>query len=214
MRCSFVCCSCAPKRLSAILSLKLLTLGASVARSEFDRLMVESGRATLGLFNETSCAFNPLSSPRSTLAGDFGTAGGACLLTGDRGTSTAGSNVSGGSKANPRPLRLLVEDVALDSDPCSPAPWLAAPLFFAFCSFFSFSLASMAFSLSCSVSSSSSSSSSLSEEGMLTAFFGVVRAGRRGDGEVERPSRIRWSLLRPPGELRRASCGERGGHCG
>jgi hypothetical protein len=80
----------------------------------------------------------------------------------------------------------------------------SGPLFaFARRSFFSFSLASMAWSFSCNVSSSSSSSSSSTSLAARRVPPGV------GEGDWHR---LRSYFFRPEGELSRASSGDLGGH--
>jgi hypothetical protein len=119
-------------RLSAILSLKLLILGAGATGSVLLRLDVNRDVLSLEFaarFKEISWALKPLSMPNITRAGDFCSGVGCLFLTGENGTCTSAFEGSGeGGLA----LELLPSD--------------AFPALFAFeaWSFFSFSRASIA----------------------------------------------------------------------
>jgi hypothetical protein len=89
IRSSLSCCSRVLKRLSAILSLKLLVLGAGAAGSVLLRLDVNRDVLSLEFaarFKEISWALKPLSMPNITRAGDFCSGVGCLFLTGENGT--------------------------------------------------------------------------------------------------------------------------------
>lgn len=92
MRSSLSFCSFVLTRLSAILSLKLLILGAGAAGSVLLRLDVNLDVFSLAfaaLFKDISCALKPLSMPSITRAGDLASGVGCRFLTGENGTCTS-----------------------------------------------------------------------------------------------------------------------------
>lgn len=98
IRSSLSFCSRVLIRLSAILSLKLLTLGAGTAGSNLLRFKVNRDVLSLvfaARFKEISCALRPLSIPNITRAGDFCSGVGCRFLIGENGTWIASFEGSG-----------------------------------------------------------------------------------------------------------------------
>lgn len=147
--------------------------------------------------------------------GDTGTCTGRRALAVDRGCSGFCQSRS------PAALRVVVpedaDEFAGRSFSISEPVDVFLTLFFC-CNRFSFNFASSACNRNCSVSSSSSSSSSEVDAGALTLgcdwlWVLVDRAAFKGEGDGEVRSWYLRMRERPLGELRRASKGERGGHC-
>ena len=140
--------------------------------------------------------------PSNTLAGLLCSSGSRLFLTGLTGTCTSDWGLGRST------LRALAA-VPGRSDMVTPSISPSSAVFLAFCSLFSFSRASMAWSLSWSVSSSSSSSSEAGS-GWLSDI------GRRllGEGDTD----VRWcrdsSRLRVEGDINLASWGDFGGQFG
>lgn len=185
-------------------------------------------RSLGALLSDTFFPFKPLSMPRSTFFGEWTSSGALIRFCGEAAICT--SRVA--CPLYPTDLEVCAcvstdggrfSFVALrPSDrPSFSTSELEPTAALRFCcSFLSLSFASNACNCSCNVSSSSSSSS-VSWPGFCGLALRLIefRWGEAadlfsGDGEGDVLSWYCRSLSRPLGELRRASCGERGGHRG
>ena len=152
-----------------------------------------------GLLRDTLRPLRPLSIPNSILPGDFFSSATICFRGGDTGICREDEDFK----------------IKFPGSSFSTSEVADAALAFLCCSFFNFNRASIASKRNCRVSSSSSSSTSLTTGvgyvSRMRPRFGVVADFLRGEREGDVRS-LNWrSRLRPLGEAKMASCGDRGG---